>query len=246
MDGLRRLFRVLRSSNTENERETGLTAAQLFVLTHIARHGGVSLGDVAAHTLTTQSTASEVVARLVDRGLVQRAVSAADRRRVELSATAFGRRTLRFSSPPVQETLIAALRKLPIGQQESIAQGLAAWLECAGFTTLAPLMFFEPDALEDRLPAKPHKGKLDMTYEPIDPASTVNDVLLRHPETASVFVAFRVDSCCGGVLPLDVVAQKHDLDLHTLIDALEEVIKPTRAREAKWPAARVTGPRRPD
>jgi DNA-binding MarR family transcriptional regulator len=145
MDGVRRLVRVLRSSNNESERQTGITAAQVFVLKGIAEHPGGSLRDVAARTLTTQSTASEVVARLVARGLVARSAAAGDRRRAALSATPEGLRTLRASNPPVQEVLIAAISQLPADQQEAIARGLTAWLEAAGFGELTPSMFFEPD-----------------------------------------------------------------------------------------------------
>jgi DNA-binding MarR family transcriptional regulator len=146
MDGVRRLVRVLRSSNTESERQTGITAAQIFVLKGIAEHPGGSLRDVSARTLTTQSTASEVVARLVERGLVARGSAAGDRRRAALSATVDGLRVLQASSPPVQELLIAAISRLPPNQQEAIARGLTAWLEAAGFGELAPSMFFEPES----------------------------------------------------------------------------------------------------
>src|SRR5512143_826223 len=133
MNGVRRLVRVLRSSNSDSERRSGITTAQLFVLKDIAEHPGGSLGDVATRTLTTQSTASEVVARLVDRGLVSRKPASDDRRRVALSATAEGQEVLRASGPPVQERLIGAISQLPLAQQEAIAGGLTDWLDAAGF-----------------------------------------------------------------------------------------------------------------
>jgi len=149
MDGVRRLVRILRSSNADAQRTADLSSAQLFVLTHIAEHPNGSLSEVAARTLTTQSTASEVVARLVDRGLVSRAAAPDDRRRVALSATPFGRRALQISSPPIQSRLIASLACLPLDQQLAIADGLEAWLEIAGFDRVAPSMFFEPERAAD-------------------------------------------------------------------------------------------------
>jgi MarR family transcriptional regulator, lower aerobic nicotinate degradation pathway regulator len=145
MDGVRRLVRILRSSNMDSERRTGVTTAQLFVLNYIARCPRCSVSDVAGRTLTTQSTASEVVARLVERGLVSRVISETDRRRATLSATEKGLDVLRAGSPPVQEELIAALSRLPMLQQEAIASGLTAWLDAAGFGEVAPSMFFEPE-----------------------------------------------------------------------------------------------------
>ena len=234
MDGLRRLVRVLRSSNIESERRTGITTAQLFVLKHVAEHPGGSLGDVAARTLTTQSTASEVVARLVARGLVSRGPAPNDRRRAALSATADGLRILRASSPPVQERLIAAIGQLPSNQQEAIARGLTAWLDAAGFGELSPSMFFEPDTkanASQHSDEKPHIKEVAMTNRLIDPTSTVNDVLLRHPETAPVFNTFGIDSCCGGAVPLETVANRDGIDIDALLAALGSAVE--GAGEAK-------------
>jgi DNA-binding MarR family transcriptional regulator len=236
MDGIRRLVRALRSSNIESERRTGITTAQLFVLKHIAEHPGGSLGDVAARTLTTQSTASEVVARLVARGLVSRKQAPDDRRRVVLSATADGRHILHASSPPVQERLIDAISQLPASQQEAIAHGLTAWLDAAGFGELAPSMFFEPEAgagMPKVADTNSHIREVSMTMTSrlIEPHLTVNDVLLRYPETTGVFDEFRIDACCGGAVPLETVASRHGIDLDALLGALEESVQ--RARAAK-------------
>jgi DNA-binding MarR family transcriptional regulator len=234
MDGLRRLVRALRSSNIESERRTGITTAQLFVLKHIAEHPGGSLGDVAARTLTTQSTASEVVARLVTRGLVSRKPAADDRRRVVLSATADGRHVLSASSPTVQERLIDAISQLPGNQQEAIAVGLTAWLDAAGFGELAASMFFEPETGAGRLgisDTNSHITEVSMTITSrlIGPHLTVNDVLLRYPETTSVFDEFRIDACCGGAIPLETVASRHGIDLDALLGALEQSVQRARA-----------------
>jgi DNA-binding MarR family transcriptional regulator len=234
MDGLRRLVRALRSSNMESERRTGITTAQLFVLKHIADYPNGSLGDVAARTLTTQSTASEVVARLVARRLVSRKPAPDDRRRVVLSVTTDGQRILDASSPPVQERLIDAISRLSALEQEAIAHGLSAWLDAAGFGELAPSMFFEPEVNlgTGTLPdAQPHITDFSMTRRLIEPDLTVNEVLVRYPETTAVFNKFCIDACCGGAVPLESVARRHGIDLAALLTALDGAIH--RAREAK-------------
>ena len=58
----------------------------------------------------------------------------------------------------------------------------------------------------------------------LDPALSVNDVLLRHPETMAVFNAFGVDACCGGAAALPDAARTAGLEPATLLDALESVI----------------------
>jgi DNA-binding MarR family transcriptional regulator len=238
MDGVRRLVRVLRSSNVESERRTGITTAQLFVLAHIAQCPGASVGDVAARTLTTQSAASEVVSRLVERGLVSRVPAENDRRRATLWVTDKGQAVLRASSPPVQEHLIGALSQLPTVQQEAIARGLTAWLNAAGFGDVAPSMFFEPDAGgvspggADISREKNHVMKMPLPHRLIEPRATVNEVLLRHPELAPVFNAYSIDTCCGGAVPLDSVARRHGIDLEALLTALENGVKPACETQA--------------
>ena len=55
----------------------------------------------------------------------------------------------------------------------------------------------------------------------IDPRSTVNAVLLRHPATVKVFAAFGVHTCCGGGNPLDVAARDAGIEPAILVEALE-------------------------
>jgi len=59
----------------------------------------------------------------------------------------------------------------------------------------------------------------------IDGSSTVNDVLLRHPETVKVFNAFGIDSCCGGAATLREAARNSGLLPETLVFALESVVR---------------------
>jgi MarR family transcriptional regulator, lower aerobic nicotinate degradation pathway regulator len=233
MDGVRRLVRLLRSANTESERRTGVTTAQLFVLKHIAQCPDASVSDVAARTLTTQSTASEVVSRLVERGLVSRVSVENDRRRVALRATEKGQTVLRVSSPPVQEHLIAALGQLPTIQQEAIARGLTAWLNAAGFSDVAPSMFFEPET-GGVLTSKEtnHVMKIPFPHRLIEPGATVNEVLLRHPELAPVFKTYSIDTCCGGAVALESVARRHGIDIEALLTALENGVKPAGETQA--------------
>src|SRR6478672_9755222 len=81
MDSLRRVVHALRVATRASERAFGLSAAQLFVLRQLSVEPGQSLRDLAQRTRTTQSSISEVVARLVQRGFVTRESSKEDRRR---------------------------------------------------------------------------------------------------------------------------------------------------------------------
>ena len=49
---------------------------------------------------------------------------------------------------------------------------------------------------------------------------SVNETLLRHPNTVAVFNAFGVDACCGGAASLARAAIEVDVPLDELLDAL--------------------------
>ncbi|MDB4883076.1 MAG: regulatory protein MarR [Gemmatimonadetes bacterium] len=146
MDALRRLVRVLSSSAREHSGGNDVSGAQLFVLRTIGAAPGRSVGALAASTLARQSTVSEVVSRLVERGYVERTVSATDAREARLSLTARGRRAIAGSALTVQERLASGLATLTPARRGALAGGLEAWLEAAGLADVPPRMFFDEPA----------------------------------------------------------------------------------------------------
>ena len=52
---------------------------------------------------------------------------------------------------------------------------------------------------------------------------TVNEIVNRFPVTVAVFKAFKIDSCCGGALPLQTVLEKHQLEGAGVLEALRNV-----------------------
>jgi DNA-binding MarR family transcriptional regulator len=143
MDGLRRLVRALRTAAQAAQRERGVSGAQLYVLRQLAVGPPLSLREVAERTLTAQSSVSEVVARLVERGLVRSDPDARDRRRRALTLTDAGRAALGTAPETVQEQLVRALRALPAARRRELARGMDAWLAAAGVDEVEPTMLFE-------------------------------------------------------------------------------------------------------
>ena len=143
MDSLRRVVHALRVATRASEREFGLSAAQLFVLRQLAAASGQSLRDLALRTRTTQSSISEVVSRLVQRGLVARRPSEQDRRRAELSLTATGHAMLAQAPETVQERLLRGFDALPERERTALADHLESWLSASGLDDVAPALFFE-------------------------------------------------------------------------------------------------------
>lgn len=144
MDSLRRIVRVLGASARGPARH-GATGAQLFVLRQIDAAPGLSIGELAARTLTGQSTVSEVVTRLVERGMVSRRANPADARQTRLQLTARGRAAVQDTEPTAQERLADGLVALDTNDREQLARALERWLDAAGFAELPATMFFEDD-----------------------------------------------------------------------------------------------------
>jgi DNA-binding MarR family transcriptional regulator len=158
MDGLRRVVRALGSSARGRTSRAGPSGAQLFALRQIADAGSLTIGDLAARTLSRQSAVSEVVARLVARGLVVRRASELDARRIELTITARGRRAAGRAAPTAQERLVDGLARLPRGTREALAAALEAWLAEAGLAEVPATMFFEERATGMRRVRPPRRA----------------------------------------------------------------------------------------
>lgn len=143
MDSLRRVVHALRIATRTSERAFGLSGAQLFVLRQLSVTSGQSLSDLAARTRTTQSSISEVVARMVRNGLVSRTPSAKDRRRAELSLTSAGEAVLTNAPETVQEQLLRGFESLDEQTRRALADSLESWLAASGLDDVTPTLFFE-------------------------------------------------------------------------------------------------------
>jgi DNA-binding MarR family transcriptional regulator len=141
MDSLRRVVHAIRTATRVSQHAFGLSSAQLFVLRQLSVASGQSLSELAARTRTTQSSISEVVARLVRNGLVSRAPSSIDRRRAVLSLTAAGERVLVNAPETIQERLLRGFESLDEGTRRTLADNLESWLTSSGLDDAAPLFF---------------------------------------------------------------------------------------------------------
>lgn len=143
LDALRAIVRALRLNSHVVERRIGLTGAQLFVLQQLAEAPARSMNELAARTLTHQSSVSVVVSRLVERGLVTREASPADARRTEIALSPRGRAMLKRAPVTVQSQLIAGMRKLPAARLRALAAGLEQWIRASGIESANPPLLME-------------------------------------------------------------------------------------------------------
>jgi MarR family transcriptional regulator, lower aerobic nicotinate degradation pathway regulator len=147
LDSIRRIVRLLREGSSASETSVGLSAAQLFVLQKLDPDEPLSLNELAARTLTHQSSVSVVVSRLTERGLVLRRPSARDARRLELLPTRRGLALRERAPAPAQDRVIAAVEGLTPKEQREVAHGLELLVRALGLEErAAPMLFADEPA----------------------------------------------------------------------------------------------------
>jgi len=147
LNALRRMVRGLRSAAEAIERDVRISAAQLFVLSELAQVPDQSVKDLAAVTMTTHSTVSQVVSQLIAKGLVTRTADASDGRRAVLRLTRHGTNLLRNAPRAIQEDLIAGFGTLRPSERRSLATGLEKWLHASGLAAVPSTMLFDKPLL---------------------------------------------------------------------------------------------------
>lgn len=143
LDALRHIVQALRRSSAGFERAANLTAAQAFILKTLQAHPWSSVNELSGYVHASQSTVSETVARLVNRGLVMRRQALADRRRVELCLSETGAGAIAEGVPMPQDALVNAIAAMPEAKRIALADGLTALVTDARLGDVAPPLFFE-------------------------------------------------------------------------------------------------------
>lgn len=96
-----------------------LTPVQFSAMAAIGRHPGIDQASVAGLVAYDRATLGKVVDRLVDKALVRREVSAADRRAREVSLTPEGTALLERVMPIVRDAQARFLTGLDAGERET-------------------------------------------------------------------------------------------------------------------------------
>ncbi len=143
LNALRRMVRGLRSAAETVERDLRISAAQLFVLSELAQVPDQSVKDLAAVTMTTHSTVSQVVAQLISKRLVTRTADAFDGRRSVLRVSRKGTDLLRKAPRAIQEDLIDGFATLRPAERRGLANGLEKWLAASGLSAVPSSMLFD-------------------------------------------------------------------------------------------------------
>ncbi len=96
--------------------ESGLSPSAASALSTVARHGSLSLGELAAHEGVRPPSITATVAALEAQGLVTREADAADRRVSRVTATARGRASLQRARG--RKAAYLAARLVGLGEED--------------------------------------------------------------------------------------------------------------------------------
>lgn len=150
LNAVRRMVRGLRSAAEAIERELSISAAQLFVLRELADFPDQSVKDLAAVTMTTHSTVSQVVSQLIAKGMVSRTLDPSDGRRAVLRLTRPGAKLVKRAPRVIQADLIEGFATLSLAERRGLASGLEKWLDASGMARVPSRMLFDKPLLQKR------------------------------------------------------------------------------------------------
>lgn len=109
-------FRVIYGSVRQHFREIeqncGVTGSQLWILQEVAKTPDIGVSELADRLSIHQSTGSQLVEKLVSRGLINKERSKEDQRRVGLRLTLEASRILKNAPGPAEGILPEALNAL--------------------------------------------------------------------------------------------------------------------------------------
>ncbi|MDG0817593.1 MarR family winged helix-turn-helix transcriptional regulator [Bdellovibrio svalbardensis] len=141
MDYIRHIFKALRVSSSQFEKDLGLSAAQVFVLKKLKDEPGLSINELANRTVTHQSSVSVVVKKLEEQKLVQRSTSKQDSRKVVVFLTEEGAGKLAKIPRALQEDMIETLLNMPNEKTVALAKLMKEFVQKAGIVdgSVAPM-----------------------------------------------------------------------------------------------------------
>ncbi|WP_232096433.1 MarR family winged helix-turn-helix transcriptional regulator [Denitratisoma oestradiolicum] len=123
------IFGSVRQHFREVEQSCGVSGSQLWILQEVASMPGLGVSELAARLAIHQSTCSQLVEKLVARGLLLKRRSAQDQRRVDLSLSAEAEGILGRAAGPAAGLLPVALMALSADTLAVLNDSLARVIE---------------------------------------------------------------------------------------------------------------------
>lgn len=139
IDNLRRVFHAIHEYSRAAERETSLTAPQLWALKILAGAAPLRVTELARHMYLRPATVVGILDRLEAKGLVARNRCKEDRRAVDLELTDLGKEVVAGSPEVAQVTLLKGLEALPAPEFDCVLRGMQHMVRILGAEKMAPL-----------------------------------------------------------------------------------------------------------
>jgi DNA-binding MarR family transcriptional regulator len=121
----RQVFNAVKSHFQQVEKTVGMGGAQVWALSVVREQPGIGVGALARAMSIHQSTASNLVRTLIERGMVVAVKQGADRRAVQLNLLPAGAKVLKNAPGPFAGLLPDALKSLPPETLERLQADLA-------------------------------------------------------------------------------------------------------------------------
>lgn len=109
----RLIFGAVQQHFRDVDRQCGVSGSQLWILQLVAEHKGIGVSRVAERLSIHQSTCSQLVEKLVAKGLICKVRGAEDQRRVSLQITPKAYDVLANAPGPASGALTGALMAMP-------------------------------------------------------------------------------------------------------------------------------------
>lgn len=122
---LRSIVRATRQHMQLIEEHCGVPGAQIWMMAELARSPGIRVSDLADALTVHQSTVSNLLLKLEERGYVTRERSADDQRVVRLRLTRAGAAVLGRAPKPLEGAVETGVRAMTSGELAQLHQGLA-------------------------------------------------------------------------------------------------------------------------
>lgn len=139
----RQIFKAVQQHSQRVERRCGLTSAQLWAVAELARRPGQRVADIAGAMSIHPSTASNLLDKLVKKGIVRKERCNEDQRVVRLTLTEHGQHLLANAPQPAEGILQSALFALPdavlLGLLDNLDSLLSAMKVDLDWAALEPL-----------------------------------------------------------------------------------------------------------
>ncbi len=136
---LRRLIQAEEVHNKSLNQRFQVSQPQLSCILALYEYGHMSSSTLATYILVRPSTMTGIIDRLEQKGLVSRQRSDTDRRVVTIELTELGRGLAQHAPPPLPDSIIRGLKRLPSQTTKKIVKNLA---------TLVSLLDEVPDEAE--------------------------------------------------------------------------------------------------